>query len=348
MRIACNHDNQIHASSFACLILPKSEVHAIQQQRWSSRVRCHFVQHNTPLQLLQQRQWQWQPDGEIIPVKDQRRTMAGHNKWSKICHKKCAKDVNRALVFSKASRKIIAASRACGGDMANLRLQSAIANAKALRLPKDRMQDAIAKGAGGGGGGSGTSQDLENLRFDAMMNFVGSHVGCIITALTDNRNRTVQNVRAIVTKQGGEFLPTDKLSYLFVQVGLVLVECVEDEDALLLCALDAGAMNVEPEDKADPSVGVDNLEASSDSHPDRDNNKKKFIVTTEEKDLWQVVTSLRDGAFHVSQFEHRYVLVDQDHGGVSLSEEGAERLELFLEKLDENEDVTNVYHSAAS
>jgi transcriptional/translational regulatory protein YebC/TACO1 len=381
MRIAYDHRQlQSTPSYLHDIIRPQ------RQQRWSSNVRRSQIVtprniNALPLrQLIQQRpgQGKWhQPhhlNGGVLGVagtlpsfalqyhqqqyhhQQQRRTMmAGHNKWSKIRHKKGAKDVNRALILSKASRKVIAASRACAGDVSNLRLQSAIALAKAVRLPKDRLQEAIAKGSSSSNNNSGTSQDLEQLRFDAMMNFAGHKVGCIITALTDNRNRTVQHVRAIVTKQGGEFLATDQLAYLFVQVGVILVEHVEEEDDLLLCALDAGAMNVEPEqdDEDDDSAESDDddsdgddlkAKSSSDSDPRSTN---KFIVTTEEKDLWQVVTSLKDGGFQVSQFEHRYVLVDEDHGAVSLSEEGTERLELFLEKLEENEDVTNVYHSAS-
>ena len=70
------------------------------------------------------------------------------------------------------------------------------------------------------------------------------------------------------------------------------------------------------------------------------------MVTTDDRDLWQVVTALKEAGFEVTQFEHRYILQDQEHGGVSLSEQGEEELEHFLEKMDENEDVTNVYHNA--
>jgi YebC/PmpR family DNA-binding regulatory protein len=253
-----------------------------------------------------------------------RRALSGHNKWSKIRHKKGAKDAARAGILGKASRAITAASRDCNSDITNLRLQSAIQHAKAVQLPKDRIQDAIAKATSKHSG----TQDLENLRFDAMMTFGQQKVACIITALTDNRNRSTQNVRHTVTKAGGEFLPTDKLAYFFHQVGLVLVENVQDEDALFECALEAGATNVEAEEEDD--------EGSPTS---------KFVITTDEKDLYQVVTALQADGYELAQFEHRYVLVDQEHGGVDLSEEGSEELDSFLEKMDEDEDVTNVYHN---
>jgi YebC/PmpR family DNA-binding regulatory protein len=257
-------------------------------------------------------------------VVHQRRNFAGHSKWANIRHKKGAKDVQRAALFGKASRAITVASRACGGDLTNLLLQGAIAHAKSIQLPKDRIEDAIAKATSK----SSTDADLIKLRFDAMMTFGGTKVACIVTALADNRNRATQQVRATVSKLGGELLPTDKLAHLFVHVGQILVEAVEDEDELLMLALDAGATNIESED--------DNGEESN----------RNFVVTTDEKDLWQVVTSLRDGGFQASQFEHRYVLVDEEHGGVDLSPEGVDELEVFLERMDENEDVNNVYHNA--
>jgi YebC/PmpR family DNA-binding regulatory protein len=253
-----------------------------------------------------------------------RRTFAGHNKWSKIRHKKGAKDAARAGILGKASKAITAASRDCNGDLTNLRLQSAIQNAKAVQLPKDRIQDAIAKATSKTSG----TEDLENLRFDAMMTFGKQKVACIITALTDSRNRSTQNVRHMVTKAGGEFLPTDKLAYIFHQVGLVLVEDVQDEDALFECALEAGATNVETEEEDD------------DGSP-----TTSFVITTDEKELYQVVTALQADGYELAQFEHRYVLVDQEHGGVDLSEEGSQELDSFLEKMDENEDVTSVYHN---
>jgi YebC/PmpR family DNA-binding regulatory protein len=254
-----------------------------------------------------------------------RRMFAGHNKWSKIRHKKGAKDAARAGILGKASRAITAASRDCNGDHTNLRLQSAIQHAKSVQLPKERIQDAIAK-ATSKNSGTGT-QDLVNLRFDAMMTFGQQKVACIITALTDNRNRSTQNVRHTVTKAGGEFLPTDKLAYIFHQVGLVLVENVEEEDALFECALEAGATNVEAEED------------------DGGSPTTNFVITTDEKELYQVVTALQADGYELAQFEHRYVLVDQEHGGVDLSEEGSEELDSFLEKMDENEDVNNVYHN---
>lgn len=248
----------------------------------------------------------------------QYRYMAGHNKWSKIKRKKGVKDQARSTQFSKASRAITAAARNCNGDLSNLQLQSAIAHAKSIQLPKQRIQDAIDKHAKSKG-----EADLMTLRYDAMMNVGGNKVACILTALTDNRNRTASNVRAIVGKAGGELVPTSSLNYLFHHVGVVLVENVSDdcEDALFECALEGGGTDVE----------MDGTSA---------------MVTCEASDLWNVVSTLReDGSFNVVEFEQRFVVSDEGLA-VSLDEDAQEKFDRFLDKMEEDEDVTNVYHNA--
>jgi len=247
----------------------------------------------------------------------QQRFMAGHNKWSKIKRKKGVKDQARSTGFSKASRAITAAARACDGDMTNLQLQSAIAHAKSIQLPKIRIQDAIDKYLDKTKG----QAELVNIRYDAMMSVGGQKVACILTALTDNRNRTASNVRSTISKAGGELLPTASLNYLFEHVGVIVAENVKDEDALWECALEAGATDVD----------VDGQSA---------------MITCDSFDLWNVVTILKDdGRFEVAEFEQRYVSSDADLA-VSLDEAGQEQLDRFLDKMDEDEDVTHVYHNA--
>ena len=244
--------------------------------------------------------------------------MAGHNKWSKIKRKKGVKDQARSTEFSKASRAITVAARNCDGDMSNLQLQSAIAHAKSIQLPKIRIQDAIDKA---NLDKSKDEADFVDIRYDAMLGFGGNKVACILTALTDNRNRTASNVRSTVRKSGGELLPTASLNYLFNHVGVVLVDEVTDEDALWECALEAGATDV-------------------------DMDQKSAMITCDASDLWNVVTILKnDGRFKVSEFEQRYVTSDAELA-VSLDEEGQEQLDRFLDKMDEDEDVTHVYHNA--
>lgn len=263
------------------------------------------------------------------------RSMAGHSKWANIRHKKGAKDKIRAAILGKASLGIIAASTACGGDMSNLRLQSAIAHAKSVQLPKDRIEEAIAKGSSKGSGAA----NLTNLRYDAMLNIGGTKIACIILALSDNRNRTASNVRLLVTKEGGgELMTTNSLSYLFDHVGHIVVENVQDDEALLECALEAGAVNVEQDSSDD--------DPDNNSTTDSESQSSRFIVTTKDTELFQVVTLLRDQGYTIGQFEHRYILQDEQLGGVQLSPSGEEALINFLDKADENEDVTHIFHNA--
>jgi len=308
--------------------------------------------------------------------------MAGHNKWSKIRHKKGANDVKRSKLFSKASKALVVAVKHANGDVDDFRVQTALQHAKSVQLSKERIQDAIKKGQGGGK--NDDTNDYESLRFDAMIpiksqgNDTGQQyqVACVITALSDNRNRTTKNVRHIVTKAGGEFLPTHTLDYVFQHVGMILVsisasgnndDAASQEDQLIEYALDAGAINVEEDD--DESNGHE-----SDSDNITRGARRLFVVTTDEKDLYQVVTALRssptENCFQIEQFEHRYVLVDDEHGGVELegtvdnddsdsdhrkvskkshaTKDGSswQQLEDILEKLEDDDDVDQIYHNA--
>ena len=267
------------------------------------------------------------------------RSMAGHNKWSKIKRKKGAKDVDRALRFSKATRAIRAASRACNGDMTNLHLQSTIAAAKALQVPKDRIKDAI---AGQGGATTGTG-DYTTIRYDGHVSCNGTKIALIVMALTDNRNRTAANVRAIMSKAGGELLRTGTHDFLFQHIGVVSVThnkhttdeqqqqqqrewTEEEEDALLEYALDhAKATDVE-------------------FHQSEEDNKVYGIVKCEPSDLHPCVSALRDGGYTTDEFESTY-LPNEPMPTLSIDED-IDSLENILNKLDQDDDVTIVFHNA--
>ena len=247
----------------------------------------------------------------------QQRGMAGHNKWSKIKRKKGVKDVARSGLFAKASKAIIAASKNCRGDMANLQLQSAIQHAKSIQMTKDRIQFAIDKHTEEGK----EVQAFQSMRYDAMLTLGGARVACILTALTDNRNRTAARVRATVVRAGGELLSSSSHDYLFRHTGVVLLEeFLGDEEPLWECAIAAGATGV-------------------------DVDKQSAMISCEPVDLWNVVTSLRGNGYEPDQFEHRYVVADPNTL-VILSDEGMEQLHDFLDTMDEDADVTCVYHNS--
>ena len=145
--------------------------------------------------------------------------MAGHNKWSKIKRKKAANDVARARDHTKAARAIEVASRSCQGDMADISLQSAVAAARAVQLPKERIEKAIERGAN-----PNAKDELSVIRrYDGMVPGSNGKVAVIIETLTENKNRTAANVRHLVTKVGGELLPTGANDWLFEHVGVVCV-----------------------------------------------------------------------------------------------------------------------------
>jgi transcriptional/translational regulatory protein YebC/TACO1 len=158
-----------------------------------------------------------------------------------------------------------------------------------------------------------------------------------------------------VTKTGGELLPTDNLNYLFHQVGVILVEQQSQhglsnpyatqsfEESLMDVALEAGAINME---ELPLNSGEDGEDEEQPSDVEYSTEGKAFVVTTEERDLWQVVQALKDSGYQVSQFQHRYVLQDDEHGGVVLSKDGWQQLNDFIDKLEGLEDVNHVFHSA--
>mmetsp|Transcript_19937 Transcript_19937/g.31111 ORF Transcript_19937/g.31111 Transcript_19937/m.31111 type:complete len:326 (-) Transcript_19937:154-1131(-) len=272
------------------------------------------------------------------------RSMAGHNKWSKIKRKKAANDVARARDHTKAARAIEVASRSCQGDMADISLQSAVAAARAVQLPKERIEKAIERGAN-----PNSKDDLAIIRrYDGMVPGSNGKIAVIIETLTENRNRTAANVRHLVTKIGGELLPTGANDWLFEHVGVVCVSRNKyineeanatggpvDEDELLECALDGGATDVD--------FGADEDEGSSNGEGDDVENP--IVIKCETNGLLTLVQTLKTEGYVSTQFENHW-LVRSDDNKVLLNAEGSEKFEKFLDSMDEDLDVTNVYHNA--
>ena len=258
----------------------------------------------------------------------QARFFAGHNKWSKIKRKKGLKDAARAKDLGKASKSIEAASRACGGDLTNINLQSAINSAKALQLPKDRINDAIERGTSSKDSGG---PDYENLRYDGMIQTPTSgKVAVIITALTDNRNRTAARVRALLRKSGGDILPTGANDWLFDHVGIITIPKLSDwtensghEDNLIERALEGGAIDVIPNDDND-----------------------ELMVKCPPTDLQSVLHEIQKGdEFSPSTFHTSYLAKDEGNL-LTLDEESSSFFDEVLSKFDDDDDVENVYHNA--
>ncbi|MDQ2986930.1 MAG: YebC/PmpR family DNA-binding transcriptional regulator [Armatimonadota bacterium] len=165
--------------------------------------------------------------------------MAGHSKWANIRIRKGKQDALRGNVFTKLSREIIVAARQGGGDPEqNVRLRAAVLKAKANRMPNDTIQRAIDKAVGGGEGSM-----LEELTYEG---YGPGGVAVIIKCLTDNKNRTVPELRHAFSKEGGNLAENGSVAWQFKQQGEIFVDSAGvGEDELTLAALDAGAEDVE-------------------------------------------------------------------------------------------------------
>ncbi|MBK2095216.1 YebC/PmpR family DNA-binding transcriptional regulator [Francisella philomiragia] len=163
--------------------------------------------------------------------------MAGHSKWANIKHKKAKEDAKRGKIFTKLIREITVAARLGGGDKdANPRLRAAIATAFANNMSKDTVERAILKGAGGD-----DAANVEEVRYEG---YGPGGVAIIVDCMTDNRNRTVGEVRHAFTKSGGNLGTDGSVAYMFTKKGIISFAPGVDEDALMEVALEAGAEDI--------------------------------------------------------------------------------------------------------
>ncbi|MCK4447247.1 MAG: YebC/PmpR family DNA-binding transcriptional regulator [Candidatus Marinimicrobia bacterium] len=182
--------------------------------------------------------------------------MSGHSKWNTIKRKKGAADAKRGKIFTKIIKEIQVAAKMGGGDEhTNPRLRSAIQAAKAANMPATNIERAIAKGTGELEGVS-----YEEIGYEA---YGPGGVAILMDALTDNKNRTVSDIRHILTKHGGSLATSGSVAYLFEKKGIITINkenCTEDD--LLLVATDAGAEDINVEEdfyeiSTDPSLFED-------------------------------------------------------------------------------------------
>jgi YebC/PmpR family DNA-binding regulatory protein len=164
--------------------------------------------------------------------------MSGHSKWSTIKHKKAAKDAKRGKAFTKLIKEITVAARLGGGDVkANPRLRTAVLAARAQSMPNDTIDRAIKKGTG----------ELEGVNYDEVIyeGYGPGGVAVLVDALTDNRNRTVAELRNVFDKCGGNLGTSGSVAWMFTKRGVLAVERAGvDEDKVMEAALEAGAEDV--------------------------------------------------------------------------------------------------------
>ncbi len=168
--------------------------------------------------------------------------MAGHSKWANIKYRKMKEDAKRGRIFTRLTREIIVAAREGGGDPeTNPRLRTAIAAAKAANMPKENIEKAIKRGTG----------ELPGVTYEEVTyeGYGPGGVAVIVEAITDNRNRTVSEVRYIFSKHGGSMGETGCVSWLFEKKGVITIKAQGlSEDDVLMVALEGGAEDLKVED----------------------------------------------------------------------------------------------------
>ncbi|MCH5295832.1 MAG: YebC/PmpR family DNA-binding transcriptional regulator [Treponema sp.] len=234
--------------------------------------------------------------------------MSGHSKWSTIKHAKGIADAKRGALFTKFIKEISIAAKMGGGDpAANPRLRTAILKAKAASMPKDNIERAIKKGTGELGAAT-----YEELVYEG---YAAGGVAVLVEVLTDNKNRAAANVRNIFNKNGGNLGTTGSVSRMFERKGVIEYDAEKvSEDELMEVALEAGAEDIVSED------GV-------------------ITVTTDPSSFDSVLEALQGKEYEslsasVSMVPMSYVAVDA---------ETAKKVQKLLDKLEEDDDVQNVY-----
>lgn len=163
--------------------------------------------------------------------------MAGHSKWANIQHRKKAQDARRGKLFTRLIKEIVVAAKSGGSDLdANPSLRAAVDKAKSQSVPKDPIERAIKRGAGELEG-----SDYEEIRYEG---YGPAGVAVIVDCLSDNRNRTVADVRHAFSKAGGNLGQSGSVAYLFSSVGVLVYSPEHDEDTIMEAALEAGAEDV--------------------------------------------------------------------------------------------------------
>lgn len=237
------------------------------------------------------------------------KNMSGHSKWSTIKHKKAKVDSQRAVVFQKYSRELIVAARLGGADPAgNFRLRTAIEKAKAAGLPNDNIKRAIEKGAGAAG-----AENYEELTYEG---YAPGGVAVVIEAMTDNRNRTAGDIRSYFTKYNGSLGATGCVGWMFDQKGCITFNKDDvDFEKLMEAAINLDADDVTEEDE-------------------------EYKVLTSVENFQKVTEGLEAEGFKSVSAE----LTRIPQNTIAVTDENtASQILKLLDKIEEHDDVQNVY-----
>jgi YebC/PmpR family DNA-binding regulatory protein len=234
--------------------------------------------------------------------------MSGHSKWATIKHAKGAADAKRGQMFTKLIKEISIAARMGGGSLdGNPRLRTAILKARSANMPKDNIDRAVKKGTG----------ELEGVTYEELTYeaYAPGGVALLIEVLTDNKNRAAADVRNILTRAGGQLATAGSVSRLFKRQGVINLDGEKyTEDQVMEAAIDGGAEDVSL------SGGI-------------------IEVTTAPEDFEAVVNALNEKSFETISAEISMV----SEADVSLDNDGTAKALRLIDKLEENDDVQNVY-----
>ena len=234
--------------------------------------------------------------------------MSGHSKWATIKHAKGAADAKRGQIFTKLIKEISIAARMGGGNAdSNPRLRTAILKARGANMPKDNIDRAIKKGTG----------ELEGVNYEELVYeaYAPGGVAVFIEVLTDNKNRAAADIRNILTRAGGQLATSGSVSRLFKRQGLITLDGEKyTEDDIMEAALDGGAEDVSA------SNGI-------------------IEVTSTPEDFEAVMNALQGKNFETMSAEISMVAEAE----VSLDHDGTVKALRLVDKLEDNEDVQNVY-----
>jgi YebC/PmpR family DNA-binding regulatory protein len=233
--------------------------------------------------------------------------MSGHNRWTKIKHKKEAQGASKGRLFTKLIKEITVSARLGGGDpTGNARLRGAIAAAREANMPQDNITRAVKKGTG----------ELEGTTYEEHLyeGYAPGGVAVLVEVLTDNKNRTAGEVRHLFTRGGGNMGESGSVGWMFERRGVIEVKPGPNEDQVFEVALDAGALDVLPVDKG-------------------------FEVRTEPNDLHKVVVALERAKWPLGEMKITFIPRDP----MRLDAAAAQRVLKLVDLLEENDDVQNVH-----
>ncbi len=235
--------------------------------------------------------------------------MAGHSKWANVKHRKARMDAQKGKIFTKLAREMMVAAREGGGDIeTNFRLRLVVQKARESNMPGDNIQRAIQKGTGELEG-----ESLEQVNYEG---YAAGGVALLVEALTDNRNRTVAEIRHLLSRHGGSMGESGCVAWMFERKGYIIVNPIQGgEDALMLGALEAGAEDILEEGET-------------------------WSIITSPEDMEKIKNALLEQNVKITMTE--VTMLPKNTVAIDDPDLAARILKL-MEALEEQDDVQNVY-----